>query len=105
VLSHAEFLVEWDIENRRRWLDDTSANGHRLLHVHEFVLTRALTEPSKLYLVLVELEPTGCPLVADVGGTIKWLTAHIIDAFQWDASIRLLIVSEQMVVDVMMTED
>jgi len=31
--------------------------------------------------------------------------SHIINAFQWGTGIRLLIVSEQMVVDVMTTED
>jgi len=48
-------------------VNDTSANGHRLLLVDEFVYTRALTEPSKLNLVLVELETTGGAPVADVG--------------------------------------
>jgi len=51
------------------------------------------------------LEPTGRAPVADVGGTVTYSTAHIIDAFQWGAGVRLLIVCEQMVVDVMTTED
>jgi hypothetical protein len=72
VLSHAEFLVKQDakISNHCRWLYDIGADCHCLLHVDEFIQTRALSKPSKLSLVLVELKPTRSAPVADVGDAV-----------------------------------
>ena len=69
MLSNAEFPVEQDAEisYHCRWLYDAGADCHRLLLVDEFVQMQALSEPSKLRLVLVELKPTRCATVADVG--------------------------------------
>ena len=46
------------------------ADCYRVLHVDEFVQTRAFTKPSKLRLVLVKMKPTRSTPVADVGGAV-----------------------------------